>query len=199
MDTDRRNVAMPGASDVARMGLHLGLAALHLAPNGPPPGTDRLGDKMKSSHLAADYLLRLFHSAGDPITNLKLQKLVYYAQAWHLALFDTSLFPEDIQAWVHGPVEPTLYERFKQMRWNPITDEIAAPQVSKQAAVHLRNVFAAYGGFSPLQLEQMTHVEQPWINARGDIPPDASSTAVISHEAMKTYYRARLSEQQTKK
>jgi uncharacterized phage-associated protein len=56
----------------------------------------------------ANYFIRRAHDSGEFISNLKLQKLLYYSQAWHLAIFDRRLFPERFQAWVHGPVIPTL-------------------------------------------------------------------------------------------
>ena len=64
----------------------------------------------------ADYIIRSAHESGELITNLKLQKLVYYAQAWHLALFDEPLFDDPIEAWVHGPVVSSLYSKFPEHR-----------------------------------------------------------------------------------
>ena len=60
----------------------------------------------------ADYFITKNHEYGDYITNLKLQKLVYYAQAWYLAFLDKPLFDEDFEAWVHGPVNRDLYDRY---------------------------------------------------------------------------------------
>ena len=61
----------------------------------------------------AEYFLALANETGGTITNLKLQKLVYYAQAWHLANFDKPLFDAKFEAWVHGPVIPGLYEEYR--------------------------------------------------------------------------------------
>ena len=68
----------------------------------------------------ADYFVRLANETGDYISNLKLQKLVYYAQAWYLAISDEALFEEDFEAWVHGPVIPELYQEYKSFGWRPI-------------------------------------------------------------------------------
>ena len=65
----------------------------------------------------ADWFIHFAHEVGDPITNLKLQKLVYYAQAWYLALHGKRLFPAEFQAWVHGPVCHSLYQRFRGYAW----------------------------------------------------------------------------------
>ena len=64
---------------------------------------------------AAKYFLaQASEDAGDLISNLKLQKLVYYAQGFHLALYDEPLFLEAIEAWTHGPVVPDLYRHYKK-------------------------------------------------------------------------------------
>lgn len=61
----------------------------------------------------ADYFIWLANDSGSFISNLKLQKLVYYAQAWYLAIYGQSLFDEDFEAWVHGPIIPSLYQKYK--------------------------------------------------------------------------------------
>lgn len=142
-------------------------------------------------HAVADYIISVAREAGDPITNLKLQKLVYYAQAWHLALFDEQLIDEEFQAWVHGPVCPRLYQRLKGNTWRPIEGEIEPPELDAHVTEHLDEVMEVYGGYSAWDLERLTHAEAPWRAARGDLAPDELSTAVISEEDMRSYYRAR--------
>jgi uncharacterized phage-associated protein len=69
-----------------------------------------------SCHEVADYLLAKAaaeEEGNELISNLKLQKLLYYAQGVHLALHDVALFPEEIQAWMHGPVVPEVYQKYK--------------------------------------------------------------------------------------
>ena len=74
-----------------------------------------------SCHVVADYfLLRVDPTEGDTISNLKLQKLCFYAQAWALALRDRALFENECEAWAHGPVVPELYDRFKHNGWQAI-------------------------------------------------------------------------------
>ena len=77
---------------------------------------------LPSVNAVADYfLLKIPCGTGDGITNLKLQKLVYYAQAWSLALRNgTPMFSEPIEAWASGPVCRPLYRRFKKYRWQLI-------------------------------------------------------------------------------
>ncbi|MCF6337725.1 MAG: DUF4065 domain-containing protein [Gammaproteobacteria bacterium] len=142
----------------------------------------------------ADFFIDFAQDHGDYLTNLKLQKLVYYAQAWNLALYDKPLFDADFQAWVHGPVCPALYTRFKKYRWNPITIRPETATLPDDVKAHLVNVFEAYEQYSGYQLEQMTHAEAPWVDARKGIPLDEASTAVISKQSMKDFYSKLASE-----
>jgi uncharacterized phage-associated protein len=138
---------------------------------------------------AADYLIAFSREVGDPLTNLKLQKLLFYAQGWFLALQDRPLFNERIEAWPHGPVVPPIYGTFKKWGWSPIGEDIAVPEFSKEVKAHLDEVMKVFGGFTAYTLEQMTHNEKPWIDARGSLLPDEPSTSVISHESMKAHFK----------
>jgi uncharacterized phage-associated protein len=142
----------------------------------------------------ADYIIRKMRKSGDLITNLQLQKLVYYAQAWCLAIYDTPLFHEPIQAWVHGPAQPLLYRRFREYGWHPITEDVAKPNLSGDARGHIDDVLKVYGIYNGTQLEVLTHSEAPWQLARGGLPDYMESKAVISHESMRDCYRARIVE-----
>jgi uncharacterized phage-associated protein len=139
----------------------------------------------------ADWFIRFAHELSDPITNLRLQKLMYYAQAWYLALHGERLIPDTFEAWVHGPVIPSLYERFSAYRWNPISEDVPEPRLPAEVEDHLREVDAAYGGLLTWDLERMARAEDPWVYARGGLPPDEHSTNVISEERMKLFYAMR--------
>jgi uncharacterized phage-associated protein len=146
-----------------------------------------------NAHLVADWFIFWSREAGDPITNLKVQKLVYYAQAWHAALFDDALFPESFEAWLHGPVCPPLYQRFKEFRYNPITAEIVEPEIASEHILdHLIEVNEIYGGYSAWDLERLTHSESPWREARRGLAPDAPGDQEISVESMRRYYKSLL-------
>jgi uncharacterized phage-associated protein len=138
----------------------------------------------------ADFLLIECRERGDVLTNLKLQKLLYYAQAWFLAAYNKSLFSEDFQAWVHGPVLLSQYQRFKQNEWRPIQDELVKPDLPLEVKSHLLEIVDIFGIETGVSLERMTHNEQPWIIARGGIPADEASTAIISKESMKFFYQS---------
>jgi uncharacterized phage-associated protein len=142
-----------------------------------------------TAHQVADYFIAFSRDVGDPLTNLKLQKLLYYAQGWYLALYDKPLFPDRIEAWPHGPVVPPVYGRFKRWRWDAIGDEIGPPDLPEDVRAHLEEVIRVFGGFTAFALEQMTHQEDPWKDARGDIPLDAPSNAVIQHDSLARFFK----------
>jgi len=149
------------------------------------------------SNAVADYFLVLTDTnAGDSITNLKMQKLAYYGQAWHLALKGEPIFHDPIQAWPHGPVVPSLYHRFKGNGWSSIDPMKLATDPFDDLPPCVRGVldqvYSSYGGFTGKQLEAMAHAESPWLDARGDTPPLEKSNAVITHDAMRDFYRARI-------
>ena len=72
----------------------------------------------------SDYFIGLANVYGDTITNLKLQKMMYYVQSYHLTAFGSPLFDGKFQAWVHGPVLRTLYADYHDVKWNPIQKDI---------------------------------------------------------------------------
>ena len=146
----------------------------------------------------ADYILWLSHEAGDLLTNLKLQKLIFYGQAWHLALNEEPLFDEDIQAWVHGPVVSSVYGRFKKFRWDRIGEfPDKEPELPEEVKDHLKEILNTYSSFSAWDLERITHNEDPWKIARGNIPKDDPSTAVLSKSVIKDYYKNLLKEHES--
>lgn len=141
----------------------------------------------------ANYFIALANETGSFASNLKLQKLVYYAQAWHLALHDTPLFQEDFEAWVHGPVIPELYQKYKSFGWKPISED-AKVNLSEETQTFLREVAEEYFACDAYQLEQMTHIEDPWNLARSGLRSDMPCTEIISKDWMKEYYRSRAKE-----
>lgn len=125
------------------------------------------------------------------MTHKKVQKLCYYAQAWYCALYDGSpLFDSPIQAWVHGPVIPALYPVFADFKWQLIPQcEFDETVFTGDEINILEAVMNTYGDLSGDQLESLTHSEEPWIIARGDLKPWETSTNEISCESMRKYYR----------
>ena len=139
--------------------------------------------------VAKYFLSKVEEDVGDGISNLKLQKLVYYAQAWSLAARGKPLFEEDFQAWAHGPVVPSLFRAFRDFGMDPIPEPASVPRLDEETVELLTEVLDIYGEHSAKKLEQLTHRERPWRDARGDLPAEARSDAVITKAAMRSYYR----------
>ncbi len=121
------------------------------------------------------------------MTAMKLQKLVYYAQVWSLVWDEKPLFEEKIEAWVGGPVVPSLYERHKgqftvtTLGGNPNT-------LDDNEKDTVRHVLEFYGDRSAHWLSDLTHIEKPWIAARQGLPPGVRGNAEISLASMAEYY-----------
>ncbi len=149
-------------------------------------------------HLAA-YVL----AVQGPMSHLKLQKLIYYVEAWHLALYDQTLIDDDFKAWVHGPVCLDVWHAVKkfsvlsgEVRLKSGEAEKAKQRVEKLLTKDQKQLIAdvleEYGGKSAHYLECLTHAEQPWIEARAGIPDDQPSTNKMSKATMRRFYRSRL-------
>lgn len=128
-------------------------------------------------------------SKRGPMTAMKLQKLVYYAQAWSLVWDDRPLFAEPIQAWANGPVCPALYAAHKgrfQLNAGDLNGDPTS--LDGKAIETVDAVLDAYGDRTSQWLSDLTHMEAPWKDARQGTPEGASSNAEISHAAMAEYY-----------
>jgi len=116
--------------------------------------------------VAIYFLAQIDEEAGDLISNMKLQKLVYYAQGVNLALYDRLLFPESLEAWTYGPVVPELFHTYKSYE----TGAIPPPRdmdfsiYDSQNRELLNEVYTVFGQFSAWMLSSMTHDEPPWKN-----------------------------------
>lgn len=147
-----------------------------------------------ANQIADWFLAKLDTNAGDTISPRKLQKLVYYAQAWHLTAFRQPLFNDPIQAWVHGPVIPALYERFKNSGRDCLNEVnnsgLEKIDFPKETEALLNEVYTVYGEHSASYLEQLIHRETPWIKARKGLQLYQHSDAIITTESMINYYSA---------
>jgi uncharacterized phage-associated protein len=147
-------------------------------------------------NIISDYFIALSNETQSLITNLKLQKIVYYAQAWHLAIIGKELFKEDFQAWVHGPVIPELYYTYKEFGWKPIIREDLKPAIlsrikkefPEETKKLLEDVTYEYFGLPTFELERLTHNEFPWMITRNGLPADEPSDRVIQKSLIKKYY-----------
>lgn len=154
----------------------------------PPPPRAVLveveGKMMLTCFAVADYFrAQANDEAGDLISNMKLQKLMYYAQGFHLALNDAPLFAEPIEAWTYGPVVPPLYHELKRFGAGALPRPVIEDWSIYDADVRelLDEVYDVYGQFSAWKLAMMTHEESPWKDA-------SASRGIITHEALKEFF-----------
>ena len=144
--------------------------------------------KGKKINNVIEYLV----SECEDITPLALQKLLYYVQGFYYAFNDKFLFTDDCQAWVHGPVYPEVYHRYKDYRFNPITnstqEEVSDFAVSEIAV--LDSVVKYFGCYSGKVLERFTHSEEPWISAREMYRTFELSDEVICKEDIGKYFKS---------
>lgn len=105
------------------------------------------------------------------ITPLKLQKLIYYAQGFHLSRFGVPLFNEDLQAWVHGPVVRKIYDDYKYLGYRTITKEpfdnthflTDEDLLTNEEFRTIDKVWEIFGNLDGKTLEELTHQEDPWL------------------------------------
>ena len=135
------------------------------------------------------------------MSNKKLQKLCYYAYCWFIVFFnDIESITEDnigeirvlctdrFQAWIHGPVSPRLYHRYKEYGWHIIPQLASTPEVSAELESLLEQVWEAYGSFTADELENISHGEMPWKKARkGYQDGDACSNEISIYDILRYY------------
>ena len=138
--------------------------------------------------IAATLIERCKTRGITDVSNLKLQKLLYYVQAWNLAFTEEPLFPDACEAWVHGPVVARVFGEYKPNRWAAISDPVGAAVGDPRINAHIDNVLDAYGDLGAAQLERLTHQELPWMEARAGLAPDEPSRNPISMNTMKDFY-----------
>lgn len=141
------------------------------------------------ARLVADYFLATGHVHEAPVTNLKIQKLLYYAQGFHLAICGPALFDEQVRAWAHGPVVADVYHHFKVYGRDPIRppteDEFSWDYVDDETEEFLDDIWEEFGQFSAWRLREMTHAEPPWKEAR------ARGRRNISRRSLKRHFQTR--------
>lgn len=133
---------------------------------------------------------RYILSQKGAMTTWKLQKLCYYAQAWSLAWTGKPLFDEEFEAWENGPVSPELFHRHQgyfMIDADRFHDGDSS-RLTEDEKDTIDTVLKDYGDMEPYALRELSHSELPWKTARGDLPPSAKCSVVISKESMGEYY-----------
>ena len=151
---------------------------------------------MKKIDMVADYYL-----SKSEMSPKKLQKILYYAYSWTLALLNErvddlsfKLFDDQIEAWVHGPVVPYIYHKYKEYGWGniPKLSNYNKNNFPEDVLDILEQVWTAYGDFSGNELESITHKEDPWIIARKGCSVSSPSSTPISDIIIFEYYNKRV-------
>ena len=135
----------------------------------------------------AKFFLYKANQDGEIITNLKMQKLLYYAQAWYLVNFNKPLFDDEILAWSLGPVVRSVYDEYKEHRHTPIIYEDGDGEILKKFKNEkdikfLKDFYDKFIGFSAHDLVNMSHNEEPWKKAY------KTFSQIIEPEDMEAYY-----------
>lgn len=155
-----------------------------------------MGSNLSAMDIAA-FFVRMddLKDIKDGITNLKIQKLLYYAQGYHLAYFNESLFDSPIEAWRYGPIVPEVYRKLSHFDRNPVDinaikksendDNIGILQDSDTKQL-LISVFEQLGQFSAWKLMEMTHEESPW--------KSTSQNDEITLDKLKSFFSKRITQ-----
>lgn len=150
------------------------------------------------------YVIARMTGEGDEVTNKRLQKFLYYIEAWGQVKFG-GLVDEDFEAWVHGPVVPSVYEKYGSFGKNPISLDYGKKGASKYAdkmrktmSIGLENadekfdfiddVLDEYGLLTTFQMELIFSMDGPWSDSRGNSLPTVHSTGIIPKKDIKEFY-----------
>jgi len=121
---------------------------------------------------------------------MKLQKLAYYSQAWHTVWADDALFQSKIEAWKDGPVCPDLWKaHIGEFRVSALSKGCADVLTARERK-SVKQVLKFYGKHTAQWLSDLSHSEDPWLDARRGVRPGAASNAEITTHAMQQYYHA---------
>ncbi len=138
---------------------------------------------------ACDVAAYILEKLG-PVSHMKLQKLVFYSQAWSLVWDEKPLFTDRIEAWANGPVVPSVYQLLRGKFTVTVADlaPVSPEAISPEQRETIDRVLNFYGDKNPQWLSDLTHMERPWLAARDGLPPGARSDALITHASMAEYY-----------
>ena len=142
---------------------------------------------MKKAIDVAKYILKFCKDSDiKDCSNKKLQKLLYYVQAWSLAFRNKKIFSDDLEAWLHGPVVSSIYHEFKEFGFSPISinlDNFNENIFNKDEKTLMDSVLRNYAEYDAEYLEMRTHIESPWKEAR------KNTVETIGDDSMKKYYQ----------
>lgn len=146
---------------------------------------------LSASDVAAYLIEKVNQTEWDDITNLKLQKMLYYCQGFSIAILKKSLFSDKILAWKHGPVIRSVYNDYRKYNGDIIT-EIENGDLSKlsnEQKCLIDDVYSVYGKYSAWHLRNLTHEEPTWKNIY-----EADKDNEITLESLEQYFSTQLVE-----
>lgn len=138
--------------------------------------------------LLAEWLILLANRKSCFVTNSKLQVLLYYTQAWHLAFYRYRLFNEPLEAWMHGPAVFRVYKHFEFRSFLSLPCQTNLPEIPVRIKKHLNEVLEVYLPFSTGVLEKMVRNEFPWQNARRGLREQEPSRNQIAIKDLLSFY-----------
>lgn len=133
------------------------------------------------------YAAYIIAKCGD-VTPLQLQKMLYYTQACFIIFYNRFAFPDECEAWVHGPVYRNLYEKYKDYKYDSISSSVEIPKLKSDEEAILNLVIEYFGRYSGKILEFFTHKELPWLKAREGLDKNAPSNRIIDNELIFEYF-----------
>lgn len=151
---------------------------------------------MTTAPAVAQHLIRLaaLGPEPEPMTSMKLHKLLYYSQGWYLAWYGAPLFSERIEAWKHGPVVPEVYTQPWGQGSAPLSDPMLPVELAPSECAAVEQVWSHYRKFSACGLREKSHAESPW---RDHFKPDAAGRGnqTIPLEELKAFFGAEFDKQ----
>lgn len=123
----------------------------------------------------------------EGITNLKLQKILYFVEAYFLATVGRSLFSDEIHAWKYGPVIPDIYQTYKKYGASLIPSELGSDSgIEESDGQMIAQIWEFFDKYSARRLVDMSHSHDPWIKAFESA--ENGGSGVITRDHMKEYY-----------
>lgn len=147
--------------------------------------------------LIAKYFIKKNEKDHKGLDNKKIQKLLYYSQAWNLVFNKEPLFSDKIEAWIHGPAVLEVWKNFKDFGFTIPHPEISEDSFNffkKEEKELLDDVWRVYGKFDGGYLEVLSHNELPWQKARQGLRDTMSSQNEITLDSIKEFYLKKLEE-----
>lgn len=163
----------------------------------------------------ANYFLDCAQKDGEGLSQMKLHKLLFFAHGWYMAFYDKPLIRRDsIEAWRHGPIEPSLFYQFRHYGMQQITERALSqdgsvaklPEGEEHDHMHalLDRVWEVYKRFTAMELSAITHEEDmPWSIVMREWREKGNHEAepknlVIPDEKIKEYFEQRRAENEAK-